>query len=190
MRFPENIAFGSESIIEFSTTVITSKNGSEQRNINWKSNKMKFNILSGVKSKDDLNIIASFFRHTKGRAYSFRFKDWSDFEAKNQLLGWGDGEKTEFSLIKEYVVDGIVIYRTITKPILSTLKIYFNENKVENFEFKDSKVVFDQPVENNVKITADFEFDVQVRFDSDLLEITMESINLGQVKNVMLIECN
>ncbi len=35
IRFPENISYGSTGGPEFSTDVVTTHNGCEQRNINW-----------------------------------------------------------------------------------------------------------------------------------------------------------
>ena len=43
IRFPESISFESSTILEFNTSIITSKNGNEQRNVNWQYNKMKYN---------------------------------------------------------------------------------------------------------------------------------------------------
>ena len=67
-RFPQSISFNSSSILEFNTSVITTKNGSEQRNINWNSNKMKFNIINGIKTKAELDEIIAFFRNVRGKA--------------------------------------------------------------------------------------------------------------------------
>lgn len=189
-RFPESISFNSSSILEFNTSIITTKNGSEQRNINWSSNKMKFNIINGIKTKKELEEIIAFFRNTKGRAYAFRFKDWSDYSAENQLIGIGDGEKKDFQLIKNYTINGNHYIRKITKPVISTIKIFINETITEDLkiDLTTGIITFNEAPSMDTKINASFEFDIPVRFDSDILEITMDTINSGKIKDITLIE--
>ena len=128
IRFPESIAFNSSSILEFNTTIIKSKNGYEQRNINWNTNKMKFNIINGIKTKAELDEVITFFRNVRGAGYGFRFKDWTDYQTENQYIGVGNGKTKEFQLIKSYrVSDNIVYYRKITKPVISTVRVFIND---------------------------------------------------------------
>lgn len=191
IRFPESISFKSSSILEFNTSIFKSKNGSEQRNINWNYNKMKFNIINGIKKKEELDELITFFRNVKGRAYGFRFKDWTDYKAKKQYLGNGDNIKKQFQLIKSYKINNnIIYYRKILKPVISTVKILINdiENKDFNIDLTTGLITFNIPPESNSIIKADFEFDVPVRFDNDIIEISMNSINSGIIKEINLIE--
>ncbi len=191
VKFPDSISFNSSSILEFNTSVVQSKSGLEQRNINWNSNKMKFNVVNGIKSKKELDEIVSFFRNVKGKAYGFRFKDWSDYQAKNEYIGVGDGEKTEFQLIKSYKIgNDFITNRKITKPVFSSIKIFVDDilNNDFNIDLTSGLITFNNPPPLNSTIKADFEFDIPVRFDSDLLEISMNSINSGNIKEISLIE--
>ena len=45
-----------------------------------------------------------------------------------------------------------------------------------------------EPPEAGIIITADFEFDVPVRFDTDELQISMDSYNSGSWNSIPLIE--
>lgn len=191
IRFPESIAFNSSSILEFNTTIIKSKNGYEQRNINWNTNKMKFNIINGIKTKAELDEVITFFRNVRGAGYGFRFKDWTDYQAENQYIGLGDGVTKEFQLIKSYrVSDNIVYYRKITKPVISTVRVFINdiESKDFNINLTTGLITLNTVPEVNTSIKANFEFDVPVRFENDIMEITMNSINSGNVKEITLIE--
>ncbi len=190
IRFPESISFNSSSILEFNTSIVTTRNGSEQRNINWNSNKMKFNIINGIKTKAELDEIISFFRNVKGCAHGFRFKDWSDYQVENQLVGIGDGEKKDFQLIKYYRINGNYYIRKITKPVISTIKMFVNGVRTNNInvDLRTGIVSFNEAPANDATVNATFEFDVPVRFNSDVLEITMETINTGKVKDITLIE--
>jgi uncharacterized protein (TIGR02217 family) len=46
--------------------------------------------------------LIAFFRARRGKAYSLRFKDWTDYKANGQLLGTGDDALTQFQLVKHY----------------------------------------------------------------------------------------
>lgn len=191
IRFPESISFNSSTILEFNTTIIQSKNGFEQRNINWNTNKMKFNIINGIKTKKELGELINFFKNVKWCAYGFRFKDWSDYEGKKEYIGLGDGTTKKFQLIKTYKInDNILCYRKITKPVISTIKIFIDNVETNNFDIDLTTgiITFNSAPKNNSKIQADFEFDVPVRFNNDVMEITMNSINSGNVKELELIE--
>lgn len=191
IRFPESISFNSSSILEFNTTIVKSKNGYEQRNINWNSNKMKFNIINGIKTKTELDELITFFRNVRGAGYGFRFKDFTDYIGENQYLGVGDGETKEFQLIKSYrVSDNIVYYRKITKPVISTVRVFINdiESKDFNIDLTTGLITLNTVPEIDSIIKANFEFDVPVRFENDIMEITMNSINSGNIKDITLIE--
>lgn len=190
VRFPESIAFNSSSIIEFNTSIVTAKNGSEQRNINWSNNRMKYNIINGIKTKNELDEIMTFFRNVRGQGYGFRFKDWSDYSVKNQIIGIGNGEKKSFQLIKTYSVNNNTYIRKIKKPVISTIFVYLNGNQVNDFslDLTTGILTFDTAPDSDLVITTDFEFDVPVRFNNDLLEITMNTINSGNIKDLILTE--
>lgn len=190
IKFPDSISFNSSTILEFNTTVITSKNGKEFRNVNWNNNKMKFNIINGIKTKTELDEVIKFFRNVKGKAYGFRFKDWTDFSATNQQIGIGDGETKEFQLIKTYTINGNTYTRKIKKLVISTIKVFLDGVETNDFsiDLTNGLITFEVAPSDTTIITANFEFDIPVRFNTDLLEITMDSINSGKIKDLELIE--
>lgn len=190
IRFPDSISFNSSTILEFNTTIITSKNGKEYRNVNWNNNKMKFNIVNGIKTKTELDEVIKFFRNVKGKAYGFRFKDWTDFSAINQQIGIGDGETKEFQLIKTYTINGNTYTRKIKKPVISTIKVFLDGIETNDFsiDLTNGLITFEVAPSDTTIITANFEFDVPVRFNNDLLEVSLNSLSSGKINNLELIE--
>ena len=190
IRFPDSISFNSSTILEFNTTIITSKNGKEYRNVNWNNNKMKFNIVNGIKTKTELDEVIKFFRNVKGKAYGFRFKDWTDFSAVNQQIGIGDGETKEFQLIKTYTINGNTYTRKIKKPVISTINVFLDGVKTNDFsiDLTNGLISFEVAPSDTTIITANFEFDVPVRFNNDLLEVSLNSLSSGKINNLELIE--
>jgi len=105
-------------------------------------------------------------------------------------LGLGDGEEVEFQLVKTYTSGNIVYTRKITKPVAGSVKVYINDVETTDYslDYTTGILTFDNAPEIAEVITVDFEFDVPVRFDTDFLEISMESLNLGKVKDIVLLE--
>lgn len=197
IQFPADISYGATGGPIYSTDVVSMFSGHEQRNSNWKNARGKYNIASGVKTEKQWQTLIAFFRARKGKAIGFRFKDWSDYISVDQQIGIGDGSTAEFQLIKTYTSGNAVVIREIRKPIASTVKIYKNGREysgklrgVVNYSVDHSTgvITFDEAPEPGVIITTNFEFDVPVRFDTDELQISMDSFNSGSWNSIPLIE--
>lgn len=91
IRFPDDISYGSNGGPEFSTDIIITQGGFEQRNSNWANARAKYNVAHGVKTETQLAELIAFFRARKGRAHGFRFKDWTDYQITGQVIGTGNG---------------------------------------------------------------------------------------------------
>jgi hypothetical protein len=90
VRFPDNIAYGATGGPEFATTVVATGAGHEKRNVNWSEARGRWDVASGLKKQAQIGELIAFFRARRDKAYGFRFKDWTDYEATDQLLGAGD----------------------------------------------------------------------------------------------------
>jgi uncharacterized protein (TIGR02217 family) len=126
VRFPDNIAYGATGGPEFATTVVATGSGHEKRNVNWSEARGRWDVASGLKKQVQIDELIAFFRARRGRAYGFRFKDWTDYNAVGQLLGTGDDAQTQFQLVKHYPSGSVIELRTITKPVAGTVKVYLN----------------------------------------------------------------
>lgn len=191
VRFPEDISYGSTGGPEFSTDIITTHNGHEQRNINWSAARAKYNITYGVKSDQQLSELIAFFRARYGKAIGFRFKDWSDYKATRQEIGVGDGNTTTFQLVKRYESGSGMYVRIIKKPVYESLKIYFNDTiKTDGYsvDYTTGKVTFATAPSSGILITADFEFDVPVRFDTDHLSASIDNYGSSSWDDIQLVE--
>jgi uncharacterized protein (TIGR02217 family) len=170
VRFPDRIAVGAVGGPAFSTTVIATASGYEQRNVNRAEARGRWNVATGIKRREDVAELIEFFRCRMGRAYGFRFKDHTDFRAIAQLLGTGDGSTTSFQLGKRYTSGPATVTRTIRKPVASTVKVYRDGVLASTGLTVDTTtgaVTFSTAPAVGVVVTADFEFDIPVRFDAD-----------------------
>lgn len=130
--FPLMLEAGT-SIPEFSTTIIPTGSGAEQRIGNWLDARVTFNAAMGVRSRKDLQTLINFFRARKGRLRAFLVKDMLDFEAKGDIIAVGTGTGTVFQLQRVYSDQvtspvygqtGNADIRPIYKPISGTISVY------------------------------------------------------------------
>lgn len=174
VQFPTDISYGSSGGPEFSTTVIELSSGHERRNINWTYPRERWNVAYGVNTIEQLSALIEFFYARKGRAHGFRFKNHDDYIATLEELGTGDGNETEFQLIKTYTSGGASTVRKITKPVADTVTIYvdsYEESSGVNVDTETGLVTFDVAPALGAVIYADFEFDIPVRFDTDHIPV-------------------
>ena len=192
VRFPTDIAYGSAGGPEYSTDIVITHGGYEQRNVNWSQARTRYNVAHGVKTQSQLDTLVAFFRARKGRADGFRFKDWTDYQVVGQVLGTGNGTNTVFQLSKSYVSGGSTEIRTITKPVSGTVKIYLNgvlqSGATYALDTVLGKITFTVAPANTVVVSADFEFDVPVRFDTDRLAATLDSYGSHSWHDIPLVE--
>ena len=111
VSFP--IALGREASVSpsFSTAIVTTASGREQRNADWIDARLRFDAGPGVRSEADIQALIGFFRARRGAARGFRFRDPFDDSSNamtgmpafiDQTLGIGDGTRTRFALVKHY----------------------------------------------------------------------------------------
>jgi uncharacterized protein (TIGR02217 family) len=187
VRFPDNIAYGATGGPEFATTVVATGSGHE----NWSEARGRWDVASGLRKQAQIDELIAFFRARRGKAYGFRFKDWADHKAAGQLLGTGDDAKTQFQLVKRYPSGSAIEVRTITKPVAGTVKVYLDgieQLSGWSVDTATGLVTFSAPPAVGVEVTADFEFDVPVRFDTDHMAVTIETYRLHAWQQIPIVE--
>ncbi len=200
VRFPTAIAFGASGGPERKTDIVALGSGHEERNSRWADSRRRYNAGYGVKSLDDLHAVIAFFEERRGRLYGFRWKDRADWKscapnatpaAGDQVIGTGDGETTAFQLVKTYGAEHAPWTRTIAKPVAGSILVAVDGVPLsEGWSCDDTTglVTFSAAPEEGAAITAGYQFDVPVRFDSDTLEINLSHFTAGDIPAVPLVE--
>jgi uncharacterized protein (TIGR02217 family) len=194
IKLPDDISYGAIGGPEFSTSVTILNNGHEHRNINWEYPRHSYNISYDILSTAMVKNLLDFFLVAKGKAHSFRFKDWLDYEGKSeplsQIANNALNNKT-FQINKTYKIKDIIFTRKITKLMQNSIRIYnqektFLENTDYIVDYDSGLVTFKQSDATNLLI--DFEFDTHVRFDNDYCELTVNRNSIYSWKSIKLIE--
>jgi len=200
VQFPDNISRGARGGPQRRTQIVELASGREERNASWSASRRRYDVSYGIRRVDDLHAVVAFFEARLGRLYGFRFKDWADYKScapsrgvseMDQVIGTGDGETTEFALTKAYGTAPHIYQRRIEKPVAGTIRValggaeQFNGWSIDN----DTGIVtFDAAPDSDVSITAGYQFDVPVRFDSDLMDVTLDIERLGSITSIPLVE--
>lgn len=200
VRLPEMISFGSTGGPRFSTQIVVTASGHERRNRDWAEARADYDIAPGIRSEADLAGLIAFFRARAGRAFGFRFKDWTDFRSAapgapvtpfDQPLVRLAGATTDFGLVKVYGANGQAHVRNITKPVAVTVRVGLDGIETTSGWSVDTttgRIAFTTPPPDEAVLTAGFEFDVPVRFAEDRLVISLEAFAAGAVPAIRLVE--
>jgi len=201
VRFPASISFGSMGGIERRTEVVELVSGHEERNAPWAHARRRYDAGLGVRSLDDLAAVLAFFEARRGRLYGFRWKDWLDHRscapsalpsAMDQELGVAGEADTCWRLVKRYGDAGASYARPIVKPVPASIRVAVDGVELTAAEFSidpaSGELVLAAAPPVGAMVSAGFEFDVPVRFDTDVLEVNMAAFEAGEIPSIPIIE--
>ena len=218
IRFPEQVAFDFTGGPEFFTLVTSTSGGVEQRNIQWSQTRHKFIANHELKDQDELDALKSFFMVTRGRAFSFRFKDWADYFNDDRLTGVcsrigdggvvGDGVETDFQIRKQYNfgTPTLTFDRDIHLPIdqsglpaedIFVAETVYIDAAAQTSGFTITRVGIDgvgglisftTPPSVGEVIGWVGEWDVPCRFEADLFQIAIQHFEIGSAIGIGIVE--
>ena len=199
IRFPTTIAFHSSGGPERKTEIVTLGSGFEERNAVWANSRRRYDVGYGVKTLDDLHAVIAFFEARMARLYGFRFKDFADFKScapqavlapTDQSIGTGDGTTKTFQLVKTYTSGSASWTRTIKKPVTGSVRAAIDgiETTAFTLDTTTGQLAFDAAPANGAAVTAGFEFDTPVRFDTDSLSVNLSHFTAGEIPSIPIAE--
>ena len=209
VRFPTKIAYGASGGATFSTQIIPLLSGHEKRNGRWNVARGKWNVSLQQMPENEVAEAIEFFRNRMGMLRGFRFRDWTDFRLRDEVIGVGDDVEVAFQVKKTYGAGEVYErVRDITKLVsdLDMLSIaalqgyepipwevYVDDVlKIESVDYSmninTGIITFtDQPADTHL-IKVNGEFDVPVRFDNDQMEASVEFYDAVSWNDIKLIE--
>lgn len=187
VRFNGNeIIFRSKGGPVWSTSIVTTNNGTEQRNSVWKYPSSEFEIGDQTINERKMALIKNIFMAVRGQALGFRWKDWQDYrdDGHGRLgeSGHGSGGAT-YQMIKAYPAGDEECIRKIRKPVPGSIRIYKNTVDVTSsstIDYTTGMVTLAAPAIETDAITWKGEFDVPVRFTVDRLSAEFRSARTSE----------
>lgn len=206
VTFPPRISQGAKLGQSRRTQVVVLGSGDEERNSQWANSRRVYEAGYGVRTVNDLAEVAAFWEGARGKLHTFLFKDWSDYKsclpakeidpaADDQSLGTGDGTTATFQLVKVYGSSLQSWTRVITHPVSGTVLVAVDG--IAQTETTDYVVDYSTGIitfqsghipGDGLLVTAGYEFRVKVRFDTDSLDVVLQTTDLGNIPSIPLIE--
>ncbi|MER2266538.1 DUF2460 domain-containing protein [Methylobacterium oxalidis] len=201
VRFPLDVALRGSGGPTRLTEIVTLASGREHRNSRWADSRRRYDAGFGIRTLDALHAVVSFFEERRGRLYGFRYRDRVDFRSgppgraiapTDQVLGTGDGATRVFPLAKTYGGGPLPYRRLIAKPVAESVRAAVAGAEVARAQVAcdatTGLLTFAVPPAAGAPVTAGFEFDVPVRFDTDELTVNLEAFTAGEIPKVPLVE--
>jgi len=202
VQISEDVEQGAVGGPQFKTNVIALISGHEKRNVEWSRARAAWNIGYGIGDAALFREVLEFFYARQGKAHSFRFKDWADFEITAQSIGTTDTTTATFQIYKRYTSGGINYDRNILKPLASGWVV--TVNAVSQTVVYDTAPAADEvaiatltgiltlgsthqaTTGQDIAITG--EFDIPVRFDTDDLQQSITNYDAGLTPDIPIVE--
>ena len=197
VRLNEDIEKGAQGGPGFKTTVLELSSGFEKRNIDWERARGTWDLSYGLDKKTNLEVVLAFFYARQGRAHSFRFKDWTDFQIGTttpevpQAIGIGDAVEDRFQIVRRYVSGATTFSREVTRLVAGTTRVFLDGvEQFTGFTVDDDTGVLDFTAApgGGVVVGIVCEFDVPVRFDADQLDLRAVREEIFSVPVVLVVE--
>jgi uncharacterized protein (TIGR02217 family) len=202
IRFPIDVSLGGRGGPVRRTEIVTLASGREHRNSRWAHSRRRYDAGLGVRTLDALHSVVVFFEERRGRLHGFRYRDRIDWRSGppsrpplpgEQRIGTGDGSTRSFALVKSYGSAHAPYARPVAKPVGGSVRIALDgiEHPVGtgfNCDPATGLVTFAHPPASGAAITAGFDFDVPVRFDTDELDVDLSAFEAGAIPKIPLLE--
>lgn len=197
-RLPPEIEINAKGGPQLKFDVQEAVSGQEQRNQIWAECRAKFEIAYAIMESTDpvgnyRKVLTLFYGHRAGM-YPFRFKDWSDFEATDEVFG-ADETGASRQLSKAYNPGKIFLgtpgsLQFIRKIVLpnADIVIKISGTPTAAYTLSPGGIVVFTSDPGVAELTWTGTYDIPVRFDIDWLPVIMRKYDLAQIGSVPLRE--
>ena len=201
VRFPDDISRGARGGPERRTQVVELASGDEERNASWADSRRRYDAAYGIRRADDLAAVIAFFEARNGRLHGFRWKDWGDYQVRPAVgAGHADrpgarhrrrrhrGVPAGEALRERRAGLGAAHREAGRRHACGSRSAASSSSPAGRSIATTGIVTFAAAPGAGVLVTAGFEFDVPVRFDTDRLDVTWDLDRLGSIASIPLVE--
>lgn len=185
VRFPEDISDNATGGPSFSTTLVITGSGAEQRIARWQNARLKWDVSHALRTPAQMDTLIAFFRVAQGRLNGFRFRDPSDYEASDAPLS---GAGATRQLVKRYSFGLYQYDRVIKKPVAGTVALKRNGANYSAFVVNAATGVVTLSGATDGAFTWSGEFDVSARFDTDEMSVSLQEWGIRDWQGIPIVE--
>ncbi|MAP96627.1 MAG: glycoside hydrolase family 24 [Ponticaulis sp.] len=194
VRFELPLGFQTSGGPEWRSEIVTLASGGEVRNALWSRPLRRWQVMGVPLNASDAWDLFRFFNARSGAHQGFRFRDPFNWKTNldevtpfDQAIGTGDGVTTDFQLVFD---DGGSAPLIVTRPVTESVQIGVDGSEASGFSVNGEAgvVSFTMPPADGAVLTAGFEFDLPVRFETDRLELGQPTPGSFQLTRLALVE--
>lgn len=187
---PNDIAGNARGGPMYSTIVVTTSAGAEQRISLWSGGRLKWDLSGHEYDLSTMNTLIAFFRARGGKARGFRMRDWTDYMAAAEPLA--NPGTTSLQLIKTYTSGSVSEVRTITKPVSGTVMLTKNGTpQVLGTDYTldiTTGIITLASSAGGASFAWTGQFDVPVRFDTDEMQFQYDQFSYRSWQSIPVVE--
>lgn len=198
---PARLVAGSAVEPHYRTEIVETGSGFEYRNAGWNAPRRRYLLGAGAQDMTTCRALADFFHARRGRLVGFLWHDWLDdstarpgapVQASDTILRALDSAAKDFVIEKAYGSGRAAMKRRIVKPRAATLRLARNGTPLQNTDYRlDARtgiVKLTSALSPGDVLTGGCQFDVPVRFDTDILRLEKISDAAARISPLSLIE--
>lgn len=181
---PPSIAWDNTKTQIWDTKIQTYGLGGRKSLSRWSYPKWELECEYTCLDPDELEYMAGFFGYVRGQHQPFLWLDLEDYRQENVRVGVGDGETTDFQLVRNFA-DLFVepIYGTVAE----TLHVFADDAEVAVLSEDEGIVKLATAPASGAVLTATFNYYWRVAFDDDEMEWTNFWYEFYKTKTVKLV---
>ena len=186
---PEMPGYPCISSPRWSTALVQVDSGAEQANQRWAHPLYRYTLPEAIREHSVFEAVRDHWLAMRGPAHTWPFRDPLDFASRalpapnvapqitalDQVLGIGNGARTQFQLVKAYTRGAQTYSRKIHLPVVDSVLVSVDGTPTDAFSpplawtvsRPGGVVQFAVPPAPGQIVRAGFLFDVEVRFESD-----------------------
>lgn len=165
IQFPSRISLGAIGGSGWLTTIVDVESGYEQRNQVLAQPRGRWEVSHAARKAQEYNALRAFFNAVRGRAYGFRFKDWTDFTVSSHegVFLTSLGSPSQLQLAKRYEFGGEYFDRRLSKIVAGTFVAVGGSGV--SLDYNTGLLSY-----SSAPSGFSCEFDVPARFDTDSMQ--------------------
>jgi uncharacterized protein (TIGR02217 family) len=185
-RLLDDVAYGFSGGPVYNTLVTTMPSGITRRKIMRTRPIHRFSASFDKRDDGVLEAILEAYHATYGAAVGFRFKNWLDYQASDEVIGVGTGATQSLQLTKTMQFGTSVHVIPIKKPVFNTVQLTASNAPIAaTINSSTGVATFVAPAGHVVRWSG--EYDLPVRFESDEFSAIIDTYNTHTI-DMQLVE--
>lgn len=173
-RLLDCVSYGTQGGPTFLTRRVGLRSGIVRRNPLRSRPIYQFTLIYRNLLPEDHQAVIYAFNACYGGVFSFRLKDWSDFEVEDELIGTGTGSPQTVQLARLYSFGSQTISRPIRKPVNGSVVITANGVPISaTIDYTTGEATFTATLGQITRWSG--QYDVPVYFEDDKLSFSFDN---------------